>query len=253
MCVSNRRAGRSPGFLGRAAPGGPTGARKGRTREGSETSAPASGMKHGFRSPSLCRRCDFERVARGGWKPNGRTAIPPPPFLHEALDSPTSMALPQEGSRTRTACGRPVTQHRSHAPPRNSGPTRPRACSSKQDFSRTSVSSLSARFAIASTLRRCHPHRQALRWNRNRAHRPIPLALSVSSSNRLDPGENTLFYQGKASHRDPFANDPQDETLVMEIASSIFGLSLKRLFPPCRGLIMSGEASSGLRGLGQKC
>ncbi len=27
------------------------------------------------------------------------------------------------------------------------------------------------------------------------------------------PGANTLFYQGKASHHDPFANDPQGETL----------------------------------------
>jgi hypothetical protein len=27
------------------------------------------------------------------------------------------------------------------------------------------------------------------------------------------PGAGTLFYQGKASHDDPFANDPQGETL----------------------------------------
>jgi len=33
------------------------------------------------------------------------------------------------------------------------------------------------------------------------------------SESHWTPGANTLFYQGKASHHDPFANDPQGETL----------------------------------------
>ena len=74
-----------------------------------------------------------------------------------------------------------------------------------------------------SLLRRCHPNRLALRWNRNRAHRPLPLARSrLLGANPLSPGAKTLFYRGKASHDEPFASDPQGETLdILEFLARV--------------------------------